>query len=79
MGTEAGGVTPPAQAVFTHTAPSLGLAQRDMEGQLGKYGAIFTVARFTTPSSRIRTKLANGSRPVTGWTGRTRRLMWTGR
>ena len=41
----------PSQAVFTHTAPSLGLAQRDMEGQLGKYGAIFTVARFTTPSS----------------------------
>ena len=32
-----------------HTYCTLGHSQRDMEGQLGKYGTIFTVARFTTP------------------------------
>ena len=30
-------------------------------------------------NGKVGCKLANGSRPITGWTGRTRRLMWTGR
>ena len=34
---------------------------------------------FDVMAMAVVSKLANGSRPVTGWTGRTRRLMWTGR
>ena len=35
--------------------------------------------KLMTAEWRKGRKLANGSRPVTGWTGRTRLLMWTGR
>ena len=57
LGNRGGGAGDPSHTGSFHTYCTLGHSQRDMEGQLGKYGTIFTVARFTTPPL-IRTESA---------------------
>ena len=69
LGNRGGGAGDPSHTGSFHTYCTLGHSQRDMEGQLGKYGTIFTVARFTTPPL-IRTESAVSEAFYTAWSFR---------